>query len=121
MQAKEDKIRERAHAIWERDGRPSGRDREHWEQAAREIEAETAGGKPAATTKPARIGTKATKPESESNGAKGADGGSAPVKSGMGMPERGPASFADAGKAKTPSATTKPARSGGKPGAPGKA
>ena len=33
-------IRERAYRIWERDGRPHGRDAEHWQQAASEIEAE---------------------------------------------------------------------------------
>ena len=30
-------IRERAYAIWEREGRPEGRERQHWEQAAREV------------------------------------------------------------------------------------
>ena len=38
----EDSIRRRAHAIWEREGRPEGRQQEHWEQARREIEAEEA-------------------------------------------------------------------------------
>ena len=33
----EQRIRERAHQIWEEEGRPHGRDREHWEQASREI------------------------------------------------------------------------------------
>jgi hypothetical protein len=37
---KEEKIRERAHLIWERQGRPEGRDAEHWAQARREIENE---------------------------------------------------------------------------------
>ena len=36
----EDRIRRRAHAIWEREGRPEGRQQEHWERARREIEAE---------------------------------------------------------------------------------
>jgi DUF2934 family protein len=36
----EDSIRRRAHAIWEREGRPEGRQQEHWEQTRREIEAE---------------------------------------------------------------------------------
>ena len=31
------RIRERAHAIWESEGRPEGRDREHWDRAEREI------------------------------------------------------------------------------------
>lgn len=29
-------IGKRAYALWEAEGRPHGRDREHWEQAARE-------------------------------------------------------------------------------------
>jgi hypothetical protein len=51
MMADDAKIRERAHKIWEAEGRPHGRDREHWERAAREIEAESkkkAGKAPAA-------------------------------------------------------------------------
>jgi DUF2934 family protein len=36
----EDRIRRRAQAIWEREGRPEGRQQEHWAQARREIEAE---------------------------------------------------------------------------------
>lgn len=31
------RVRERAHAIWEREGRPEGRHIAHWQQAAREI------------------------------------------------------------------------------------
>jgi hypothetical protein len=31
-------IRERAYLIWEKSGKPAGRDRDHWFQAAREIE-----------------------------------------------------------------------------------
>lgn len=30
-------IRERAYAIWEASGRPAGRDRDHWFQAAKEV------------------------------------------------------------------------------------
>ena len=33
-------IRRRVHQIWEAEHRPEGRDREHWEQAAREIDNE---------------------------------------------------------------------------------
>ena len=39
---KEALIRKRAYEIWEREGWPHGRDREHWDQAAREIAAEGA-------------------------------------------------------------------------------
>jgi len=31
------RIRERAYAIWEREGRPEGRHLDHWDQATREI------------------------------------------------------------------------------------
>lgn len=37
---REARIRHRAHAIWEKEGRPEGRDREHWERATAEVEAE---------------------------------------------------------------------------------
>lgn len=30
-------IRDRAYAIWQAEGEPQGRDREHWEQAKREL------------------------------------------------------------------------------------
>lgn len=30
---REERIRRRAHEIWEREGRPEGREREHWDQA----------------------------------------------------------------------------------------
>src|SRR5690349_13534318 len=34
---RERRVREHAYAIWEREGRPHGRDREHWRQAEAEI------------------------------------------------------------------------------------
>lgn len=37
-----DLIRQRAHAIWESEGRPDNRSEEHWKMASAEIEAETA-------------------------------------------------------------------------------
>ncbi|MCW2235728.1 DUF2934 domain-containing protein [Azospirillum canadense] len=36
------RIRERAYALWERDGRPEGRHIDHWQQATREIAEEDA-------------------------------------------------------------------------------
>lgn len=36
------KVRDRAHRIWEREGRPDGRHDEHWAQAMHEIEKEAA-------------------------------------------------------------------------------
>ena len=44
------RIRQRAHQIWESHGRPHGADRDHWDQATREIDAEDA----VAKKKPAR-------------------------------------------------------------------
>jgi len=38
--AREQRIRAKAHALWEADGRPEGREREHWEQAAKLVEEE---------------------------------------------------------------------------------
>ena len=37
---REQRIRERAHALWEREGRPEGRNEEHWARACREIDME---------------------------------------------------------------------------------
>ena len=36
------RIRERAHAIWDREGRPEGRHLQHWDQATHEIAEEDA-------------------------------------------------------------------------------
>lgn len=33
----DDRIRARAYEIWEREGRPEGREHRHWDQARREI------------------------------------------------------------------------------------
>jgi len=35
---RDEKIRQRAFELWYGQGRPDGRDREHWEQASREME-----------------------------------------------------------------------------------
>jgi hypothetical protein len=40
-------IRERAYAIWESQGRPEGRDKENWDQAARELANSIAAPEPA--------------------------------------------------------------------------
>lgn len=76
------RIRQRAHAIWESHGRPHGSDREHWEQATQEIDAEDAAAKkkpagsaaaakpkaaakPAAAPKPPAAKKPATKPKAK--------------------------------------------------------
>jgi len=40
MDAREERIKAKAHELWEADGKPEGRDREHWEQAAKLVEEE---------------------------------------------------------------------------------
>ena len=60
----EQQIRQRAYEIWEQEGRPGGREDEHWAQARREIEAE--GLAPAAT---------AEAPEDSSSTVTAPDGG----------------------------------------------
>jgi hypothetical protein len=35
-----ERIRQRAHEIWEREGRPEGRAQEHWYKAVQDVEAE---------------------------------------------------------------------------------
>ena len=37
MAASEDWIKSRAYALWEEEGRPHGKDAEHWERAAKEF------------------------------------------------------------------------------------
>jgi hypothetical protein len=37
----EQKIRQRAHQIWEEEGKPLGQERAHWDRASREIAEET--------------------------------------------------------------------------------
>jgi hypothetical protein len=38
----DDRVRDRAYALWEKDGRPDGRSDEYWRQAKSEVEAEEA-------------------------------------------------------------------------------
>ncbi len=40
MQSPEDAIRQRSYFIWEREGRPLGKEHEHWMRAKAELEAE---------------------------------------------------------------------------------
>lgn len=40
----DDRIRERAHRIWEEGGQPNGRANDHWERALRELEDEIRAG-----------------------------------------------------------------------------
>ena len=42
---REERIRVRAHEIWEHEGKPHGRHGEHWRQAEEEIDAEASDGR----------------------------------------------------------------------------
>jgi hypothetical protein len=55
----QERIRERARSIWEREGRPEGRHDEHWRQAEKEISDETVPG--TAAKKRRAAGPKAVK------------------------------------------------------------
>jgi hypothetical protein len=41
MTDREEKIRQRAYGIWEKEGYPHGHDQDHWHRAAREVESTT--------------------------------------------------------------------------------
>jgi hypothetical protein len=45
-----ERIRQRAHAIWEREGRPDGLHEQHWYQATSEIDAEDLAASPQPAT-----------------------------------------------------------------------
>jgi len=57
---REERIRERAHRFWEEEGRPEGKDREHWDKAATQIDSESFGaaGKSDTKVKPQDIARK---------------------------------------------------------------
>ena len=70
----EERIRRRAHEIWEREGRPEGRHEEHWARARREVEAEEGGPPPG----PARSGASPTDTAPGSAGPGRAEVGGSP-------------------------------------------
>jgi DUF2934 family protein len=39
------RIQQRAYELWEKEGRPQGRERAHWQQAEREVQGRGAGGR----------------------------------------------------------------------------
>ena len=57
---RQDRIRQRAHEIWEQAGRPEGAHQEHWEQATAEIDGAAKPKKAAkkADAKPAKAAAK---------------------------------------------------------------
>ncbi|HYE52103.1 MAG TPA: DUF2934 domain-containing protein [Azospirillaceae bacterium] len=78
MDDRDEKIRQRAYEIWQREGCPEGRQEEHWQEACREIEAEGAGNGPAMDeasggVEPGEAGTGAA----AAGGRRGRSGGAA--------------------------------------------
>ena len=63
-------IRERAYQIWEREGRPHGRDFEHWVQAQVELVAEAAKGNDARKAGPPPAAKTAAAKPSRSDGGR---------------------------------------------------
>ncbi|MBZ9882789.1 DUF2934 domain-containing protein [Mesorhizobium sp. CA10] len=55
-----ERIRQRAHEIWEQAGRPEGAHKEHWDQATAEVDA---AGKPKAKSPKKAAAPKADKPK----------------------------------------------------------
>lgn len=47
-----ERIKRRAYELWEEEGRPSGREEEHWRRAEQEIAAEARGEQPAPSASP---------------------------------------------------------------------
>jgi hypothetical protein len=70
---REERIRKRAHEMWERDGFPEGQDQAHWHDAAREIDAEIASGSGETPEYAETPETLAAKPEADIHG--GDEGG----------------------------------------------
>ncbi|ESX13893.1 DUF2934 domain-containing protein [Mesorhizobium sp. M0924] len=60
---KQDRIRQRAHEIWEKAGRPEGAHQEHWEQATAEVDGAVAKPKKAAKKADAKPPKAAAKPK----------------------------------------------------------
>ncbi|MBZ9674953.1 DUF2934 domain-containing protein [Mesorhizobium sp. ES1-1] len=52
---RQERIRKRAHQIWEEEGQPAGHHERHWRQAAQDIDRDSAG-KPSKATKAAAAG-----------------------------------------------------------------
>jgi hypothetical protein len=62
---RQERIRQRAHVIWEQAGRPDGAHQQHWDQATAEIDGEDSQpkGKAARPKKPAAANVKDSKPQ----------------------------------------------------------
>lgn len=68
---RQERIRRRAHAIWEQAGRPDGAHQQHWDQAAAEIDGEESGRKAKAARPKAPARPKESKPKTAARPRKG--------------------------------------------------
>ena len=75
MSDREQRIRERAHAMWLDEGQPAGEHERHWEAACREIDAQVAA---STDTDPAPAAPQAPKPKRAPRAKAASD--AAPVK-----------------------------------------
>ena len=51
---RQERIRHRAHQIWQEEGQPAGQHERHWHQATADVDREDASGKSSAAKKPAK-------------------------------------------------------------------
>ncbi|TPK66732.1 DUF2934 domain-containing protein [Mesorhizobium sp. B2-4-19] len=66
---RQDRIRNRAHQIWQEEGQPAGLHERHWHQAAADIDREDAG-KPPAAKKASGAGKAKAAPKEEKTAVK---------------------------------------------------
>jgi hypothetical protein len=79
MDDREERIRSRAYELWEREGRPDGRQAEHWRQATAEVDAEErerAGGSGATGAPPSGVSSSLQQSGTAPGGGPGASQGS---------------------------------------------
>ncbi|TPK81133.1 DUF2934 domain-containing protein [Mesorhizobium sp. B2-4-12] len=77
---RQERIRNRAHKIWQEEGQPAGQHERHWHQATADIDREDATGTSSAAKKPAKKATGAVKAKAAPKEAKAAKKTSKPKK-----------------------------------------
>lgn len=69
---RQERIRNRAHQIWQQEGQPAGQHERHWHQAAADVDAEHATGTSSVAKKPAKKTAGADKAKAAPKEAKAA-------------------------------------------------
>ncbi|TGQ66644.1 MAG: DUF2934 domain-containing protein [Mesorhizobium sp.] len=69
---RQERIRNRAHQIWQEEGQPAGQHERHWHQAAADVDREDSGTKPPMAKKPSKTAAGAGKAKAEPKEAKAA-------------------------------------------------